>query len=212
MVPATIASFASDWSLPPDDVRLWVCISEVAHHAVIGRPHVRSRLDELLGAFVRGFRIDPTALAGHLEQLDMSDPSSLPELFSNPEALLGAVTTPGQRDTREWLGALMSAIEGYVDHILDTVGHRLIASYPSLSEALGRRRVEASDADQLINELFGLELSQAAYDRGQRFVKGIIERAGEDGLARLWRSAHELPTPAEIDAPGLWLERIDLPA
>jgi uncharacterized protein (DUF2342 family) len=72
--------------------------------------------------------------------------------------------------------------------------------------------VEASDADQLINELFGLELSQAAYDRGQRFVKGIIERAGEDGLARLWRSAHELPTPAEIDAPGLWLERIDLPA
>jgi hypothetical protein len=31
-------------------------------------------------------------------------------------------------------------------------------------------------------------------------------------LARLWRTRRELPTPAEVDAPGLWLERIDLPA
>ena len=40
---------------------------------------------------------------------------------------------------------------------------------------------------------------------------GRLERAGDDGLNRLWRSAAELPTPAEIDAPGLWLARIDLP-
>jgi putative hydrolase len=211
MVPSTIASFAEDWTLPPDDVRLWVCISELAHHAVIGRPHVRARLEELLGAFVSGFRIDPTALAGHLEQLDLADPSSLPELFSNPEALLGAVTTPAQHDTEQHLSALVSAIEGYVDHVVDTVGRRLIGSHGQLSEALRRRRVEASGADQLIRELFGLELSPAAYDRGQRFVDGVVDRAGEDGLARLWRGPHELPTPAEVDAPGLWLERIDIP-
>ena len=35
-------------------------------------------------------------------------------------------------------------------------------------------------------------------------------RAGDQGLARLWSSPHTLPTPAEVDAPGLWLERIDL--
>jgi uncharacterized protein (DUF2342 family) len=38
-----------------------------------------------------------------------------------------------------------------------------------------------------------------------------VERAGEPGLARLWESAWELPTPAELEAPGLWLARIDLP-
>jgi hypothetical protein len=27
----------------------------------------------------------------------------------------------------------------------------------------------------------------------------------------LWVSERELPTPAELDAPGLWLARIDLP-
>ena len=42
-------------------------------------------------------------------------------------------------------------------------------------------------------------------------MKGIVERAGKPGVERLWRSERELPTPAEIDAPGLWLARIDLP-
>jgi uncharacterized protein (DUF2342 family) len=39
---------------------------------------------------------------------------------------------------------------------------------------------------------------------------GVVERAGEEGLARLWHSEKELPTPAELEAPGLWLARIDL--
>ncbi len=212
VVPGAIMVFANDWSVPVDDVRLWVCLSELTHHAVLGRPHVRARLEGLLSEFVSGFRVDPAALSGQLEQLDLGDPSSLPQLFSNPEALLGAVTTPAQRDVEIRLAALVSAIEGYVDHIVDVVGTRLIPSHGQLTEALRRRRVTPSDADQLIRELFGLELSQAAYDRGDRFVDGVVERAGEDGLARLWRTEHELPTPAEVDAPGLWLERIDLPA
>ena len=212
VVPATITAFAADWSLPVDDVRLWVCLSELAHHAVLGRAHVRLRLDTLLEEFVSGFRVDPTALSTQLEQLDLTNPSSLPHLFNNPEALLGAVTTPAQHEVEARLAALVCAIEGYVDHVVDIVGHRLIQSYGPLSEALRRRRVTPTDADQLIHELFGLELSQAAYDRGDRFVHGVLERAGEDGISRLWRSELELPTPAEVDAPGLWLERIDLPA
>jgi len=212
VVPSTITAFADDWSIPVDDVRLWVCLSELSHHAVLNRPHVRRRMDDLLSEFVRGFRVDPTALSTQIEQLDLANPTTLPQLFNNPEALLGAVTTPAQHEVETRLAALVSAIEGYVDHVVDRVGHRLINSYGPLSEALKRRRVTPSDADQLIHELFGLELSQAAYDRGDRFVSGVLERAGDEGLARLWRSEHELPTPAEVDAPGLWLERIDLPA
>ena len=211
VIPATITAFASDWSLPEDDVRMWVCVSELAHHAVLQRPHVHARVTELLAEFVGGFRVDPSALGTQLEQLDLSDPSTFPQLFSNPEALLGAVTTPKQHEVEAKLAAVVCAIEGYVDHVVDVVGHRLISSFGPLTEALRRRRVTPSDADSLIRELFGLELSQGAYDRGDRFVDGVLERAGEDGLARLWRTEHELPTPAEVDAPGLWLERIDIP-
>ena len=42
-------------------------------------------------------------------------------------------------------------------------------------------------------------------------MDGVIERAGEEGLARLWESEKMLPSPPEIEAPGLWLARIDLP-
>ena len=59
--------------------------------------------------------------------------------------------------------------------------------------------------------LFGLDLDQAQVDRGRAFVAGVVERAGEEGLGRLWSPARNLPTPAEVDAPGLWLERIALP-
>ena len=60
--------------------------------------------------------------------------------------------------------------------------------------------------------LLGLKLERAHYERGQAFVDGVVERAGLDGLNRLWDSPDMLPTPNELDAPGLWLARIDLPA
>ena len=94
--------------------------------------------------------------------------------------------------------------------LIDEVGGKLITSYGMLTEALRRRRVEASPADRFVERLFGLELTQATYDRGSAFVSGVVERAGEDGLRRLWTDSEHLPTPNEIDAPGLWLARIDL--
>jgi uncharacterized protein (DUF2342 family) len=47
-------------------------------------------------------------------------------------------------------------------------------------------------------------------DRGAAFIEGVVERAGEEALIRLWADERDLPTPAEVDAPGLWLARIGL--
>ena len=109
------------------------------------------------------------------------------------------------------LRSLLAAVAGYVDHIMDSVGRRLIGSYGPLTEALRRRRLEESGGTRILGQMFGVALDEASYERGQAFVRGIVERAGDEGLGRLWRSERELPTPAELDAPGLWLARIDLP-
>jgi putative hydrolase len=210
VVPATIEAFAGDWSLPPDDVALWVLLSEITHHAVLARPHVRQRLDELLSLYVSGFRPDPSALEGRLDEVDIGDPTSLQDVLGDPEVLLGALQTPEQQETLARLEALVAAIEGYVDHVIDEVGRRLIGSFGPLTEALRRRRAERADGDKFVERLFGVELGQAQFDRGDAFVRGVLERAGDEGLARLWHSEHELPTPAEVDAPGLWLARIDI--
>ncbi|HEV3495297.1 MAG TPA: zinc-dependent metalloprotease, partial [Actinomycetes bacterium] len=62
VVPANLDAFADQWSLAPEDLRLWVCLHEVTHHAVLGRPHVRARLEELINEYVQGFEVDPAAL------------------------------------------------------------------------------------------------------------------------------------------------------
>lgn len=213
IVLANLDTFGEEWSLPSDDLRLWVCLHEVAHHAVLGVPHVRQRLESLLDEYLSGFEADSTALERRLGDLDpMSmDPSQGPmAMFGDPELLLGAIQSPGQLAMRPQLDAIVTLVVGVVDHVIETVGANLLSSYGSITEAMRRRRVQADPADRFVEHLFGLELSQATYDRGQAFVSGVIERAGPDGLARLWHSDRELPTPAEIDAPGLWLARIDL--
>lgn len=210
LVPASMAQFAEDWSLPIDEVRLWVCLDELTHHAVLSRPHVRDRLGELLGGYVGGFQPDTAALEERLAQVDPADLPSFQAALGDPTALLGQLQTPAQRQLLAQIEAVVVALEGWVDHVMDTVGHRLIHSYPALTEALRRRRVERGESDRLVEQLFGLELTESSFDRGTRFTQGVLERAGEDGLRRLWASSETLPTPAEVDAPGLWLARIDL--
>ena len=132
-------------------------------------------------------------------------------MFGDPEVLLGAIQSQAQRDMLPKFEALIAAIVGYVDHIVDMVGSSLLSNTTMISEAVRRRRVEADDSDRFVERLFGLELTQATFDRGAAFVYGIVEREGNDGLIRLWESERTLPTPAEIQAPGLWLARIELP-
>jgi putative hydrolase len=211
MVPSTIDSFASDWSLDPDDARLWICLRETVNHAVLGRPHVRARLDELIDQYVAAFDPNPTVLEEKLGGLDPTDLSSMQEMLGDPETLLGEMENDEQRRVKAQLRSLLSAVTGYVDHVMDTVGRRLIGSYGPLTEALRRRRLEESSGTRILAKLLGVSIDEAAYVRGREFVRGVVERAGDDGLARLWASARELPTPAEMAAPGLWLARIDLP-
>jgi putative hydrolase len=211
LVPTNIDSFAADWSLGADDVRMWVCLREVANHAVLRLPHVRRRLEDLAGQYVAAFHPDPTILEERMSDFNPTDMASLQAMFGDPETLLGHMQSDDQRRLAVPLQALLSVVAGYVDHVMDSVGRRLIGGYGPLTEALRRRRLEEGQGTRIMGKLLGVGLDEAAYAKGQAFVRGVLERAGDAGLGRLWASARELPTPAEVQAPGLWLARIDLP-
>ncbi len=216
VVVPNVARFSDDWSLGGDDLRLWVSLSELTHHAVLSQPHVRARLDALIGEYVDGFRPDASAMEERLGRIDMEtmgDPAALQRLFGDPEIVLGAVRSPAQDALRPRLEGLIAVIVGWVDHVMDRAAGRLLGGDEGrLAEAVRRDRVEASDADRFVERLLGLELSQATYDRGAAFIDGVVERAGETGLERLWEGENTLPTPAEVDAPGLWLARMEFEA
>lgn len=213
VIAPNIDGFAADWSLPPDDVRLWVCLNELAHHAVLGVPHVERQLTSLLGAHASAFRADPEAIGRHLGDADLdgdADVDRLQSILGDPELALGAMRSPEQEALLPALRCTVAMIEGYVDHVVDLVGSPLVSSYPQVTEALRRRRVEADQATRFIEQLFGLELTTDVVDAGRSFIDSVVERAGHDGLAHLWSAADHLPTPVEIDQPGLWLARVGL--
>lgn len=220
LVLSNVDAFADDWSLPRDGIRLWVCLSDVAHHQVLSIPHVRGHLDQLLSQYVSAFSEDPRDIERRMDELGIEglDGGSEPEfealqrLAGNPEVLLGAMQSDEQRELMPRIEAVVATVEGYVDWVLDRIGARLIPDYGRATEALRRRRVEAGPASRFVERLFGLELSQATFDRGAAFVDGIVERAGEAALAELWSDAANLPTPAELEAPGLWLARVGIDA
>lgn len=215
VVSANVGAFADDWSMDGDDLRLWVCLHQLTHHVILRLPHVRDRLASLLDEYAGAFQSDPDALGSKLAELDV-DPSGgdpmaqFQEIMGNPEVILGAVRSARQQEILPQLEALVTVIEGYVDHIMDGIGVGLIGSYGQVTEAMRRRRVEASASDRFVERLLGLDLTQDHFDRGRAFVDGVVERAGAEGLARLWSAADVLPTPNEVAAPGLWLARIDL--
>jgi putative hydrolase len=216
LVLPNVTRFADDWSIDRKDLLLWLCIHEIAHHAVLGVPHVRGALERMLREYAAGFRPDASGLLDKLGALDVGDPtSSMAELqgvLGDPEVVLGAIQTDEQRALLPRLEALVAVIEGYVDHVMDAIGGGLISSYGMITEAARRRRVEADESDRFVARLFGLELGQPTYDACAACVDGVVERAGFDALEPLWEGEANLPTPPEIEAPGLWLARLELDA
>ncbi|HUR78682.1 MAG TPA: zinc-dependent metalloprotease [Acidimicrobiales bacterium] len=209
IVATNLDEFAAAWNLPVDDLRLWVLVEELAYHVILSTPAVRTRVNELVSAYVGGFNVDASGIEAHLGELDPSDANSLERIFGNPETLLGAIQTDQQRTTLTQLTAAVAAVLGVVDHVMNTVGPRLTGQPHVLTEALRRRRVGKDEDQRFAERMLGLSLGPETRDRGAEFVEGLIERADPDALAQLWTKHNGLPTPAEIDAPGVWLARME---
>ena len=214
VVPATIDAFAGDWSLPVDSMRLWVLAQELTGHAVFAQAIARDTITSLVQQHVAAFRPDPAAVADKLGQLDLDggDPmQAMQRALSDPEVLLGAVRSPEQIALAPVLDAATAAVVGFVDYTVDSVAARIIGGDAlRIAEAVRRRRVEAGADDVFIERLLGLQVTPALVQRGKAFVAGVVDRAGEAGLTPLFTRVGALPTPAELDAPGLWLARIEL--
>ena len=217
IIADNVDAFAEEWSLPAEDVHLWVCVSELATHSVLSVGHVKAAFERLLNSYVDGFQADPRGFEDRLMDINISgdDPTELQEqlqcVLSDPENLLGALRSEAQNAVVPQLEALLAVVVGYVDFVVDKVGQGLLGSYTSLLEVVRRRRFTSSAGDKFVEKLFGVEITSELVDRGAAFVAGVVERAGEPALTRLWTDPNALPTPSEVEAPGLWLARIDLP-
>lgn len=213
LLPANIDAFATDWEIPQDEMRLWVLAHELAGHALFEADHLRDALSDLVRRHVGGFRPDPNAVAERLGSLDAdaADPmAALQSALGDPEVLLGAVTSPEQLELRPRLDALVAVVVGYTDWIVDAVAVKVVGgSALRIAEAVRRRRVETTSSDSFVEQLLGIRLGEDQVARGKAFVQGVVDRAGDGGLRPMLERPDAIPTPNEVDAPGLWLARIE---
>ncbi|MFZ0666482.1 MAG: zinc-dependent metalloprotease [Acidimicrobiales bacterium] len=209
-IPSNISKFADDWGLQLDEVRLWISLRELTMQAILARTFVAERMKTLITSFLQGASQDAAGFAGLLGGIDPSDPEALRGLFEDPSALLEVEVSPERQHVAREISAITAAMLGYVEHVLDTAGSRLLGDRTVLSEAWRRNLVDNKPQISGTEAFLGIDVGAAQVDRGTSFVKGVVDREGEQGLGRLWESAATLPTPSEVDAPGLWLERLKL--
>ena len=214
VLPANIDRFAEEWSIAPDEMRMWVLAQELTGHALFSITSLREDFASLVRRHVGAFRPDPEAIAEKLTSLDSDDADpmqAMQQAFSDPAVLLGAVQSPEQRELEPSLDAAAAAVIGYVDYMVDGVSVRVIGGDAlRIAEAVRRRRVDHSAEDVYIERLLGLRLTHHQVQRGKNFVAGVVDRVGEARLSVLLARQKALPTPAEIDAPGLWVARLEL--
>jgi putative hydrolase len=224
-IAANIDAFAADWQLPTSDLRFALALREVAHAAERTVPWVRERLVRLSSEFVSGYELRPELLEEQFGGL--GDLGALgPDLFSldpqemesrlgglgdaDPNALLDGMRTEAQQPILDQLVRFGAVLEGYADVVVELVGAPLIPELTRIEEALRRHRVERGRVAAFVERMLGLEIDREHYEAGAAFCRGVTERAGIEGLNRLWEREAMVPTAAELEAPGLWLARIEL--
>lgn len=209
VVPAAIDSAAATWAVPVDELRLWVLVHELVSHAVLSTPHVRRQLEALFIDFAAAFRPNPDVIAEQIGDIsDLSQLASIAENLGDPDTVLSMMRSPAHDLLLPQLDALVATVTGYIDHAVITICGPLVANADTIREALRQRAADTSPADRFMERLLGIDITESTLDRGVRFVEGVLERSDAETLSRLWIDELDLPTPAEVNAPGLWLMRI----
>ncbi len=200
-VDCNIGALQRRLGLHDEDFRLWITLHEMTHAFEFEayswvRPHFRSLLE-------RNFAM--------LTDDDGGMPALLSRLVSGLSSgrhWLEAVLTDEQRRLFDEIQALMAVVEGFGNHVMNTVGSQLLPSFHHIEQTIAERKLRRTTFDQIVAYLTGLDLKQAQYQLGEAFVDRIVAERGIRGATRLWAGPESLPTMAEIRQPELWLQRV----
>ena len=205
-VGPNLAGAVRDLEVDADSFGRWICAHELTHvFQFQGVPWLREHMSGLLRRYVATLQVRiESGSAGGLPS--MPDPARLVEAFREG-GLAALVQSPEQRALMEEIQAAMSVIEGYSEHVMDAIAAETIPGHEALREAMTRRRRSRSWPQRILERLLGFDVKLRQYEQGKEFADAVVAAAGIEGLNRVWSSAEALPTPAELQDPGQWLDR-----
>ena len=205
----------AEWRSRLDEMRLWVLAHELAGHRCSRSTTSRDHLPRWCA--VTSVRSDPTPRRWPTSStsLEMSDERPDGRRCSRRSATRRCCSVPFAHPSR-WRSNPRStrpspSVVGYIDWVVDAVPCASSAATrcgsPRRCGGVGSR---SSPDDMFVERLLGIRLGAEQVARGKAFVQGVVDRGRR---ARRSRRSSPMPgacrRPNEIDAPGLWLARVD---
>jgi coenzyme F420 biosynthesis associated uncharacterized protein len=208
-VEENIRHTAKVMDVPLGPFRTWIALHETTHafefeaHPWL-RPYLAERLERQLTMFsadVRTMGRDAVrSIGASLRGEGRADDQHWMERLMSEE----------QRRLFRETQAVMALLEGYGDHVMDTVGKDLVPGVERISARFHGRREQRTPFERAMLRITGMDLKMEQYRKGEAFVAGIERLAGAAALRRLWDGPATLPTPEEIDRPADWVRRMGL--
>ena len=194
------------YSLAPRDFRMWVAIHEVTHRVQFSAaPWLRPRLSSLVDEYLSTVSFSSGELIGQLrhavEELKAGDAD-----VHGPGGIL-LLLSPEQREVFERTQAMMAVLEGHASYVMNEVAKGHVHDLARLKRALAARR-NVQGVEKKVQRAIGFDQKVAQYDAGERFVREVIARAGQDAFNLVWTSPEYLPSGAEIAEPARWVARV----
>jgi len=211
LVAPNILTVERELNVEPADFRLWVCLHEQTHRVQFAaapwlRHHMLEEIENLSGQLLGNVDSLLERASAAAKSLKDRTASGTP----GRGAILELLQKPEEKAALSRLTALMSLLEGHANVVMDGVDASIVPSVKTIRQRFTARGKDRGVIEKFIRNLLGLDAKMRQYSDGSKFVREVVAVAGMQGFNRVWESANQLPTEAEIHDSKLWLERMGL--
>jgi putative hydrolase len=206
VLPANLAAFSQGLEVPADEVRLYVCLRELAHQRLFASvPWLKAHLFDAVDAYARGIEVDPGAIERAVGSIDPSDPESMQRALG--EGLFEMEPTPAQQAALARLETALALVEGWVDQVVDAAAADKLPSSAALRETIRRRRASGGPAEQTFATLVGLQLRPRRLREAAALWTLVADNGGIGARDALWAHPDLLPAAEDLDDPAAFVAR-----
>jgi putative hydrolase len=210
-VPAVVidnaAGFAEGLGVDESDVMLYLVLRECAHQRLYAHaPWLREHVVSAIREYGAGITIDAAGIEEKMRSLDPSNVEAMQQAMSG--GLFDLERTAAQESALTRLETALALVEGWVDEVVAQAAEKAMPQANALREAARRRRATGGPAEATFAALVGLELRPRRLRDAAALWGALRAGEGPEGRDAVWAHPDLLPTPADLDDPLGFAERM----
>lgn len=200
LVTSNTREWAESLGLDVRDVETYLAVREAAAQRLFAAtPWLRTRLQDAIAEYAAGVTVDTDRLRELVAGIDVSNPEALQDAMQR--GALEVPLSPGQTAALTRVEAMLTLIEGWVDHVATTAIADRIGTAPLIREALRRRRAAGGPSEKTFSQLIGLELRPKKLREASAFW-AALDHAKRDAV---WTHPDFLPSIDDLENPDAFI-------